>query len=112
MRLAPTNTPQPGRAVSLSGCAVPYPSAIQRANSMNCPNCDRLLYSRQHKTCGFCGAELSSEVRLSDEEIAAMKAEQEAIAVRRAIAKAEEEAAARAAQAAREEKARRRRLWD
>lgn len=58
---------------------------------MNCPHCHRLLYSRQHKTCGFCGAQLPPEFLLSDEELAALKAEQEAIAERRAIAKEKEE---------------------
>jgi hypothetical protein len=58
---------------------------------MNCPKCQRRLYSRQHKTCGFCGSELPPEVLPSAEEIAALKAEQEAIAERRAIAKEKEE---------------------
>jgi hypothetical protein len=58
---------------------------------MNCPSCNRLLYSRQHKTCGFCGAVLPPEFLLSDDEIAAIKIEQGAIAVRRAKAKAKEE---------------------
>jgi hypothetical protein len=58
---------------------------------MNCPSCNRLLYSRRHKTCGFCGAELPAEVLFSEEEIAAIEAEQKAIAVRRAKAKAREE---------------------
>jgi ferredoxin len=58
---------------------------------MNCPSCHRLLYSRQHKKCGFCGAVLPSEVRFSDDEIATIKAEQAAIAMRRAKAKEQEE---------------------
>ncbi|MBL6765040.1 MAG: hypothetical protein ISQ14_08790 [Verrucomicrobiae bacterium] len=58
---------------------------------MNCPSCNRLLYSRQHKTCGFCGSELPPEVLLSDDEVAAIKTEQAAIAIRRAKAKAKEE---------------------
>ena len=58
---------------------------------MNCPSCNRLLYSRRHKTCGFCGAELPAEVLFSEEEIAAIEAEQKAIEVRRAKAKAREE---------------------
>ncbi len=47
---------------------------------MDCPNCKRLLYSRQHKHCGFCGAELPPGVVFSAEEIAAVQAEQQAIA--------------------------------
>jgi hypothetical protein len=58
---------------------------------MNCPHCNRLLYSRQHKSCGFCGAQLPPEMLLSDEEIAALKAEQNAIAERRALAKEKED---------------------
>jgi hypothetical protein len=58
---------------------------------MNCPSCNRLLYSRTRKTCGFCGADLPLEVRLSDDEIAAIKAEQEAMAIRRAKDKAKDE---------------------
>jgi hypothetical protein len=58
---------------------------------MNCPSCQRLLYSRRHKHCGFCGAKLPAEVLFSDEEIAAIEAEQEAMAIRRAKDKAKEE---------------------
>ncbi len=58
---------------------------------MNCPHCQRLLYSRQHRTCGFCGGELPDECRLEDWQIAEMKAEQAAIAHRREIAKAKDE---------------------
>lgn len=58
---------------------------------MNCPACNRLLYSRSRKACGFCGAELPAEVMFSGEEIAAIRAEQAAIEVRRAREKAKEE---------------------
>jgi hypothetical protein len=58
---------------------------------MNCPSCNRLLYSRTHKTCGFCGVELPPEVLFSDDEIAAIKAEQAALTVRRAKDKAKDE---------------------
>jgi len=58
---------------------------------MNCPSCNRLLYSRTRKTCGFCGAELPPEVLFSDDEVAAIKTEQAAIAVRRAKTKAKED---------------------
>jgi DNA-directed RNA polymerase subunit M/transcription elongation factor TFIIS len=59
---------------------------------MNCPHCQRLLYSRQHRHCGFCGKELPKEFRLSEEEVVALKTEQDQIALRRAAAKAKEEA--------------------
>ena len=58
---------------------------------MNCPSCNRLLYSRTHKSCGFCGAELPPEVLFSDDEIAAIQAEQAAMAIRRAKDKATDE---------------------
>jgi hypothetical protein len=59
--------------------------------NMNCPSCHRLLYSRKHSTCGFCGAELPPEVLFTEAEIAAIKAAQEDLAMRRAKAKAKEE---------------------
>jgi len=58
---------------------------------MNCPACSRLLYSRSRRTCGFCGAELPAEMLFSGEGIAAIRAEQVAIEVRRAREKAKEE---------------------
>lgn len=58
---------------------------------MNCPNCHRLLYSRRHKSCGFCGAELPAEVLFTAEEIAAIDAEREELAQRRAEARAKDE---------------------
>ncbi|MEY4485468.1 MAG: hypothetical protein RL693_2920 [Verrucomicrobiota bacterium] len=58
---------------------------------MNCPSCNRLLYSRSRRTCGFCGAVLPPEVLLSDEKIAAIKAEQAEITLRRAKDKAKDE---------------------
>lgn len=58
---------------------------------MNCPHCQRLINSRQHRHCGFCGKELPEECLLSDAEIAALKTEQDQIAARRAVAKAKEE---------------------
>ena len=42
---------------------------------MNCPHCQRLLYSRQHPRCGYCGGLLPESVRLTDHEIDEMKAE-------------------------------------
>jgi len=58
---------------------------------MNCPHCQRLLYSRSRKTCGYCGGVLPPEVLLSEDEVAALKAEQASIDLRRAKAKAKEE---------------------
>ncbi len=62
-----------------------------RLAAMNCPHCHRLLYSRRRKTCGYCGGELPDEVRLSEDEITAMKIEQQAIETRRALAKEKDE---------------------
>lgn len=58
---------------------------------MNCPECDRLIYSRIHPKCGYCGAVLPPECRLSDDEIGAIKEEIAEIRKQRAIAKEIEE---------------------
>lgn len=38
--------------------------------SVHCPSCNRILYNRRLKTCGFCGAILPENLRFSPEEIA------------------------------------------
>jgi hypothetical protein len=58
---------------------------------MNCPHCHRVLYSRQHPRCGFCGEPLPDEFRLADHEIDDIKAEIREIDARRAKAKEAEE---------------------
>ena len=58
---------------------------------MHCPHCHRLLYSRQHPRCGYCGGLLPDEVRLADHEIDEMKAEIREIDARRAAAKEKED---------------------
>jgi hypothetical protein len=58
---------------------------------MNCPHCQRLLYSRQHARCGYCGGLLPEGVRLADHEVEEMKAEISEIDARRAVAKEKEE---------------------
>lgn len=58
---------------------------------MTCPHCQRIVYSRQHATCGYCAGALPPEMRLTDAEIAALNAEQTAIAERRALEKEKEE---------------------
>ena len=58
---------------------------------MNCPHCNRLLYSRQHRKCGYCGGELPEEFRLTKVEIADLRREQEEIENRRIAAKEKEE---------------------
>jgi hypothetical protein len=58
---------------------------------MNCPHCDRLLYSRQHPRCGYCGGLLPEEMRLEPHEIDEIKAEIREIDARRAKSKEKEE---------------------
>lgn len=52
---------------------------------MNCPACQRPVYSRQHQTCGYCGVELPPEIWLKSREINAIKEEMKAIDKRRAV---------------------------
>ena len=58
---------------------------------MNCPHCHRLLYSRQHKKCGYCGEVLPEEILITSEEMASLKAEQQAIYHRHEVARDEEQ---------------------
>jgi hypothetical protein len=58
---------------------------------MNCPHCHRLLYSRQHPRCGFCGKPLPEALRLAPHEIDEIKAEIREIDARRAKAKEKDE---------------------
>lgn len=51
---------------------------------MNCPACQRPVYSRQHQTCGYCGAELPPSMWLKEHEVDEMKEEMKAIDKRRA----------------------------
>lgn len=57
---------------------------------MNCPHCRRVLYSRQHPRCGFCGEPLPEEFRLAPHEIDEIKAEIREIDARRSRAKEKE----------------------
>lgn len=59
---------------------------------MNCPSCNRLLYSRIQPKCGHCGADLPPECLLPEVEIKKVKQEQDEIAKRRMAAKEEEAA--------------------
>jgi len=61
---------------------------------MNCPSCNRLLYSRIQPKCGHCGVVLPPECLLPEAEIEKLRQEQDEIAKRRTAAK-EEEAAER-----------------
>ena len=64
----------------------------------HCPSCQRKLYSRRLKHCGFCDAEIPESLRFTSEEIAALDqkmAELEARRKQRERVAAEEEAARR-----------------
>jgi 50S ribosomal subunit-associated GTPase HflX len=40
-----------------------------------CPKCERILYSRRLILCGFCGAEISEDLRFTPEKIAQLDQE-------------------------------------
>ena len=69
--------------------------------SYNCPTCQRLLYNRRLKHCGFCGAQIPESLRFTPEEITALDkkmAELEAQRIQRERTAAEEEAKRKEAQ--------------
>jgi hypothetical protein len=39
----------------------------------NCPKCQRVLYNRRLKSCGFCGASIPEELRFKPEETASLE---------------------------------------
>jgi ribosomal protein L37E len=39
----------------------------------HCPKCQRVLYNRRLKNCGFCGAPIPEELRFTPEETAALE---------------------------------------
>jgi hypothetical protein len=45
--------------------------------SLHCPACNRQVYSRRHKRCGFCGTELPAEFLFTEAELAALDTEAE-----------------------------------
>jgi hypothetical protein len=67
--------------------------------TLHCPTCDREVYSRRHKRCGFCGAELPAEFLFKAAELAALEAEAEQ---RRQEHKAREDRKAKEAETARQ----------
>ena len=40
--------------------------------SHRCPSCQRVLYNRRLKACGFCGAPIPEELRFTPEEVASL----------------------------------------
>ena len=65
-----------------------------------CPSCQRVLYNRRLRRCGFCGAEIPESLRFTPEEIAALdrnmaEMEEQRRQRERVAAEAEEEKARR-----------------
>ncbi len=52
---------------------------LNRSTPMNCPHCQRLLYNRKLKNCGFCGLELPPECLFTAEELAKIDAKMDVI---------------------------------
>ncbi len=48
------------------------PETLQKPTEFRCPSCHALIYSRKAKLCGQCGAQLPSELRLSDAQAQAL----------------------------------------
>ena len=65
--------------------------------SLHCPTCNREVYSRRHKRCGFCGAELPAEFLFTEAELAVLELEENQ---RRLERQAKEEKQAKEAEAA------------
>jgi len=45
----------------------------------HCPNCQRVIYDRRLKCCGFCGASIPEGLRFTPEERAALDREEAVI---------------------------------
>ena len=69
--------------------------------SHKCPSCQRVLYNRRLKACGFCGAPIPEELQFTPEECAVLDRKIEELEERRRqreiAAKEEEEEARRRA---------------
>jgi len=62
----------------------------------NCPSCERVLYNRRLKRCGFCGATIPEELRFTPEETAALERKMEELEQARKLRQVAEEAASNA----------------
>jgi hypothetical protein len=60
--------------------------------SLYCPKCNRVVYNRRHKLCGFCGAELPKEFLFTAEQLAALDREEKEAERRKKQRQAEREA--------------------
>jgi ssDNA-binding Zn-finger/Zn-ribbon topoisomerase 1 len=56
-----------------------------------CPKCNRLLYDRKHKKCGWCGADLPEELLFTKEEIDKMEKESAELEEQRRLRKIRED---------------------
>lgn len=84
------------RAPAPLSAAAAYFFFVKPRARMNyqCPTCQRELYNRRLKNCGFCGASIPESLRFTADEIAAMDKEMadlEKERVRRETVAAEEE---------------------
>jgi hypothetical protein len=60
--------------------------------SLYCPKCNRVVYNRRHKLCGFCGAELPKEFLFTEAQLAALDREEKEAERRKKQRQAEREA--------------------
>ena len=59
--------------------------------SVQCPKCNRVVYSRRQKVCGFCGAELPKELQFTEAELAGLAEQDAEAAARRKARKLKDE---------------------
>ena len=64
--------------------------------SHQCPKCDRVIYNRRSKICGFCGAELPAELLFTQAQIEALDRNAAEADARHKRQRDEEEAEAKA----------------
>jgi len=60
--------------------------------SAHCPKCNRPVYSRRQKFCGFCGAELPEELKFTEAELTELAKQDAEAAARRKARKLKDEA--------------------
>jgi hypothetical protein len=60
--------------------------------TLYCPKCKGIVYSRRHKFCGFCGAQLPAEFLFTESELAVLAREEAEIENRRKVRKTKDDA--------------------
>jgi hypothetical protein len=60
--------------------------------SAHCPNCNRVVYSRRQKSCGFCGVELPKDLQFTEAELVEFAKEDAEAATRHKARKLTDEA--------------------